>query len=83
MRSSDNAMANLLLALDRCDHGRHKDDPCQSCDGGKSLGNRYLVPGTRIGTNVNGHAIVVPPDNRVIGLVSYWVPDARFESAAH
>lgn len=29
----------LLADLDRCIHGRHRDDPCQACPGGRSIGN--------------------------------------------
>lgn len=50
----------VLAALDRCEHGRHKKDPCFSCPGGQSTGNLFLPPGTRIGTSLYGLPIVAP-----------------------
>lgn len=53
---------SLIRALDRCEHGRHRIDSCLSCPGGRSTGNLYLQPGTRIGTDLYGEPIVVPPE---------------------
>lgn len=46
--------------LDRCQHGRHAADPCFSCPGGRSAGNRFLRPGQRVGTTVHGAPLCVP-----------------------
>jgi hypothetical protein len=53
-------LGTLILDLDRCEHGRHAKDMCFDCPGGYSMGNGYLLPGTRIGTTVYGLAITVP-----------------------
>lgn len=50
----------LLMDLDRCEHGRHSVDSCLMCPGGKSVGNRHVVPGQLIGYTVGGHQISVP-----------------------
>jgi len=78
MRDADRALAALLLALDRCEHGRHKGDRCtgsESCNG-PSVGNKFLQPGQRLGTDMYGRSIVYPKDHRVLGVVDYWVPEA-------
>lgn len=49
----------LVTDLDRCEHGRHKQDPCFSCPDGQSTGNLYLTNGQRIGTTLRGDPIVV------------------------
>lgn len=55
------AFMQLLLDLDRCQHGRHAADPCFGCPDGQSAGNQLIPPGTLIGTTVGGrHRIVVP-----------------------
>jgi hypothetical protein len=61
--------------LDRCEHGRHSKDACDSCPNGKNTGNLFLNPAglhawtrdmrqRRIGTNVHGEAIFVTYDSR-------------------
>ena len=50
----------LVAELDRCEHGRHSIDPCYGCPGGQSTGNLLLPAGTKIGTTLYLHAIVVP-----------------------
>lgn len=62
-----------LAALDRCEHGRHRQDPCVSCPDGWSTGNLFLEPGTRIGTNLYGEPIVAPEHDRR-GYSENWVP---------
>jgi hypothetical protein len=58
-------LGNILMDLDRCEHGRHSVDPCLACPGGRSTGNLLLPPGTVIGYSQSGHAITVPePHNR-------------------
>lgn len=52
---------NLVLDLDRCEHGRHKQDNCWGCPGGQSAGNQLIPPGTLIGHSVHGFPIVTPP----------------------
>lgn len=54
-------LAQILMDLDRCEHGRHAADRCFGCPDGQSTGNLLLPPGTRIGTDVYGQPIVVPP----------------------
>lgn len=59
-------LAEVLLDLDRCEHGRHSKDPCSDCPEGWSTGNLLLPPGTVIGTGLHGGKIVVPPaDQRI------------------
>lgn len=56
-------LAELMLDLDRCEHGRHAKDPCSSCQREYSVdntGNTCLEPGERIGTTLYGKPIVVP-----------------------
>lgn len=55
--------ASFVSALDRCEHGRHRKDPCFGCPEGWSTGNLFLKPGQRIGTALHGYAIFWPgPD---------------------
>jgi len=60
VRSSDVKLAQVLLDLDRCQHGRHSKDPCLSCPGGQSQGNTLSRPGQQIGFGLDGTLIVVP-----------------------
>jgi hypothetical protein len=58
-------LANILIDLDRCPHGRHIKDPCITCQKDThgmthNQGNPYLTPGQRIGTTLYGQPIVVP-----------------------
>ena len=70
----------LLAALDRCEHGRHRADPCFSCPDGQSTGNLFLLPGTRIGTNLYGTPIVVPEqDDHQRGNPANWTTDGAFK----
>lgn len=55
------ALAAVLLDLDRCEHGRHSADNCFGCPDGQSTGNLQLPPGTVIAQGVRG-PIVVPPN---------------------
>lgn len=50
----------ILLDLDRCQHGRHQGDDCFGCDGGRSVGNPLLPPGTVIGYDISGRPYTVP-----------------------
>ncbi|HWM95534.1 MAG TPA: hypothetical protein VNO54_00615 [Streptosporangiaceae bacterium] len=58
-RSSDGPWAALVADLDRCEHGRHQGDACDSC-GPWSHGNPHLRPGSVIGFGLRGDAIVMP-----------------------
>lgn len=53
-------LEQVLLDLDRCEHGRHDGDRCFSCPTGWSGGNPLLRPGQQIGYGLDGVAIVVP-----------------------
>lgn len=66
----------VLAALDRCEHGRHKKDPCFACPGGQSTGNLFLEPGTRIGTTLYGDPIIVPA-NEFRCYSENWVKKGR------
>lgn len=64
----------LMMSLDRCEHGRHAIDPCFSCPNGQSAGNPILKPGMHIGYDIYGRKIIVPdfyamviPDNWIQG----------------
>lgn len=52
------ARANILIDLDRCEHGRHEGDVCSSC-GGPSHGN-LLLPEGAIGHTMSADRIVPP-----------------------
>lgn len=58
------ALAQILMDLDRCEHGRHAADRCLDCPDGQSTGNLLMPPGTRIGTGLRGQPIVVPPTDK-------------------
>ncbi len=58
-------LAALLQSLDRCEHGRHRCDPCIGCGGGLSVGNQVLRPGTHLGWTVRGERIIVPHPSRI------------------
>lgn len=53
-----------LADLDRCEHGRHAEDPCFSCPDGWSTGNLFLNDGQRIGTDLYGNPIVAVRERR-------------------
>lgn len=77
----------LVLDLDRCQHGRHSADPCFSCPGGQSTGNLLIPPGTLIGTSLQ-QRIVVPPNELRYDPEAWTVPDGEMwqsmaRSAAH
>lgn len=60
------AAYTVLSDLNRCEHGRHQGDSCNSCNGESeygpvSLGNRFLADGQRIGTQLAGAAPIVAP----------------------
>lgn len=64
-RQRDRELAQVLMDLDRCEHGRHAADSCTDCPDGQSTGNALLPPGTVIGTGRRKTKIVVPsPDRR-------------------
>lgn len=62
--SRDTQLAQVLLDLDRCIHGRHPQDPCFSCPSGQSAGNPHLRPGQVIGYGLSGVPITVPDRDR-------------------
>lgn len=68
-------MNEFLVALDRCEHGRHAADNCFSCPDGQSTGNLFLIPGQRIGTTLYGSAIVVPVDGEHRRDAAMWSAD--------
>ncbi len=74
-RSEMDAYRAFLVALDRCVHGRHKQDPCFSCGPGPSIGNLFLTPGQRIGTTLYGTPIEVPLDEADRRDPSRWSAD--------
>lgn len=49
----------ILSDLDRCEHGRHRNDVCGQCNG-PSVGNGFIGTGRRLGTTMSGKRIVVP-----------------------
>jgi hypothetical protein len=65
---------DLMMGLDRCEHGRHMIDSCFNCPGGRSSGNPRLRFGQLIGYTVHGAQVRVPhpdfkndPDMWVVG----------------
>lgn len=73
----------LILDLDRCEHGRHSADPCFSCPGRQSTGNLLNPPGTMIGTGLHGR-IVVPPNEQRYDPAAWRVPDGEpWQNMAH
>ena len=71
--SPDRHMADIINALDRCDHGRHKGDSCIMCPRNVSAGNDHLQVGQRIGTDLYGRPIVVPPPD-LRRVARMWLP---------
>lgn len=64
-RNRLSALAEVLMDLDRCEHGRHEGDDCFGCAekiaGAASMGNPWAEAGTRrIGTLMSGKPIVIP-----------------------
>lgn len=53
-------LAQVLLNLDRCEHGRHHHDQCFDCPNRVSEGNPHMRPGTIIGYTVHAQPIVMP-----------------------
>jgi len=49
----------ILLDLDRCEHGRHQGDECRGCHG-PSVGNDLILEGEAIGYGHDGGLIVRP-----------------------
>lgn len=70
------ALNQFVVALDRCEHGRHSRDSCFDCPGGQSTGNLFLSPGARIGTTYAGVPIVAP-GQMDRGNVENWTDDGR------
>ncbi|MET9729727.1 hypothetical protein ABZZ79_03370 [Streptomyces sp. NPDC006458] len=52
-------LLSVLSDLDRCEHGRHEGDPCESC-GGSSAGNPHVGPDRVIGYGRYGTPLVLP-----------------------
>ena len=65
-----NSFFDLMLSLDRCEHGRHVVDNCLSCAPHENVGNTLVVPGQQIGWTVRGDRIVVPDPSRETGIWS-------------
>ncbi|MDX3232972.1 hypothetical protein [Streptomyces sp. ME19-01-6] len=77
-QDSDGPWAALVADLDRCEHGRHRGDPCGSC-GSDSHGNPHITPGQVIGYGQRGDRIVMP-DRESKHEISAWrrtSPEAR------
>lgn len=55
---------DLILSLDRCEHGRHEGEMCFDCPNQVSVGNEIIPAGTVIGHWVRGVPIVVPEKNK-------------------
>lgn len=69
------ALARILSDLDRCEHGRHRADPCFDCPGGWSAGNAaFPPPGSVIGHDLTGGRYVVPAEGRSFGDPQAWRP---------
>jgi hypothetical protein len=51
---------DLMMGLDRCEHGRHIADSCFNCPGGRSGGNPHLRMGQLIGYTVHGAEVRIP-----------------------
>ena len=60
-RRVNRQLAEVLLDLDRCTHGRHSVENCFGCPTGQSVGNLLLPAGTVIGHGHRGVPIIVPP----------------------
>lgn len=87
----DSRLAAVLADLDRCPHGRHQGDACAGwrgpgpydggCQGGRSLGNPYLIPGALIGYGIGGEEdpIVVPAEDTDRMDAAQWRPAHRQE----
>lgn len=60
-RRVNRLLAEVLLDLDRCAHGRHSAENCFGCPTGQSTGNVLLPAGTVIGHGQRGVPIIVPP----------------------
>lgn len=56
----DTDALNLLIDLDRCEHGRHQGDSCCDCPNWYSTGNPLFPVGSRIGTTLSGDPIYMP-----------------------
>lgn len=52
-------LATVLLDLDRCEHGRHRGDPCAD-HGGESPGNPHMKTGSIVGYGHDARPIVMP-----------------------
>lgn len=72
-RQRESGLLQVLASLDRCPHGRHEGDTCYGwtpdrpdagCRGGISLGNPMLPTGVRVGTNLYGQTLRMPPRDR-------------------
>jgi len=50
----------LLADFDRCEHGRHQEDPCGGSCGTRSQGNPHMRTGHVIGYNLRREHIVMP-----------------------
>jgi hypothetical protein len=74
--STSGMLAAVLLDLDRCIHGRHDGDPCFDCEGGVSLGNRIIPPGTVLGHGLSGpEDLIVMPSRGKKHDLRAWRPN--------
>lgn len=58
------SITSFFADLDRCEHGRHRQDNCFGCPDGQSSGNKLLETGRVIGHDYRGRQIVVPPQDQ-------------------
>lgn len=68
--SAQQALARIVIDLDRCPHGRHEGDSCVGwtgpglydggCEGGVSLGNPHLKTGDHLGFAYSATPYVMP-----------------------
>lgn len=67
-------MAQIVYDLDRCAHGRHRQDMCSAepgC-GGPSAGNPTLPPGAVIGYDIGGRPYTMPDGYLATGNPDNW-----------
>lgn len=76
------AYRSILSDLSRCEHGRHLGDVCSEC-GGPSEGNTIIPPGTVIGHDIGGRAIIVPAKAQFSSATDWRASDTTPTEAPH
>lgn len=69
-------LVNVLVDLDRCEHGRHEGDDCGSC-GGRSHGNPNVGADRVIGYGRLGQPMFLPHRDRKHEPAAWRDPDQR------